>query len=288
MKQPPASYLYHQQQQEEMEEAVAVTVGMEVDDADPIEILSDFDRQQPPVDADFFNSFDDDFDDQDLALMYYRSVMPQLSWCEVEIRNGSDTRIHLDDQDGDDDDDDDSIVRMHLILSCGCKMGVIEQPPNQMFDKLTCRMECIMLFQETVIVLGEEVDETSSRANTWHPMNGLAICLLQMLQPHKFSTGRLGAPLLYNYPSFRLLRLAFLAVRQFCSLVLPQVTSSATSSFMATSSPPRTDAANLAIVVERDPPKRRFLELGIRSWPKRVHNSTVKLISGSMLFLRDK
>ncbi|RWW10450.1 hypothetical protein GW17_00026009 [Ensete ventricosum] len=68
MKQPPASYLYHQQQQqEEMEEAVAVTVGMEVDDADPIEILSDFDRQQPPVDADFFNSFDDDFDDQDLV-----------------------------------------------------------------------------------------------------------------------------------------------------------------------------------------------------------------------------
>ncbi|CAL9188224.1 unnamed protein product [Musa hybrid cultivar] len=54
MKQPPSSYLYHhhqQQQQEEMEEAVAVTVGMEVDDADPIEILSDFDRQQPPVDV---------------------------------------------------------------------------------------------------------------------------------------------------------------------------------------------------------------------------------------------
>ncbi|CAL9124156.1 unnamed protein product [Musa textilis] len=101
-------------------------------------------------------------------------------------------------------------------------------------------------------------------------MNGLAICILQMLQPHKFSTGRLGAPLLYNYPSFRLLRLAFLAVRQFCSLVLPQVTSSAISSFMATSSPPRTDAANLAIVVERDPPKRRLLELGIRSWPKRL------------------
>ncbi|URE10601.1 DNA-directed RNA polymerase [Musa troglodytarum] len=75
MKQPPASYLYHQQQQEEMEEAVAVTVGMEVDDADPIEILSDFDRQQPPVDADFFNSFDD----QDLASRHLLFLLV-LSW----------------------------------------------------------------------------------------------------------------------------------------------------------------------------------------------------------------
>ncbi|CAL9188214.1 unnamed protein product [Musa hybrid cultivar] len=33
--------------------------------------------------------------------------------------------------------------------------------------------------------------------------------------------------------------------------------------------PPRMDTANLAIVVERDPPKWRLLELGIRSWPKR-------------------
>lgn len=70
MKQPPASsYLYHQKQQqdEEIEEAVGVTIGMEVDDAEPIDILPDFDRQQPPVDADFFNSFEDDFDDQDIA-----------------------------------------------------------------------------------------------------------------------------------------------------------------------------------------------------------------------------
>lgn len=70
MKQPPASsYLYHQQQQkdEEIDEAVGVTIGMEVDDAEPIDILLDFDRQHPPVDADFFNSFEDDFDDQDIA-----------------------------------------------------------------------------------------------------------------------------------------------------------------------------------------------------------------------------
>ncbi|WOK98055.1 hypothetical protein Cni_G06765 [Canna indica] len=67
MKQPPTSFLYHQHREEEMEEAVAVTVGMEVDDAEAFEILSDYDRQQPPVDADFFNSFEDDFDDQDLS-----------------------------------------------------------------------------------------------------------------------------------------------------------------------------------------------------------------------------
>ncbi|CAL9097626.1 unnamed protein product [Musa acuminata var. zebrina] len=100
-------------------------------------------------------------------------------------------------------------------------------------------------------------------------MNGLGICLLQMLQPHKFSTDLTCASLLYNNPSF----------------LSPKVTiSSATSSFMVTSStgdaPPRMDTANLAIVVERDPPKWRLLELGIRSWPKRVHNSTVKLILG--------
>lgn len=68
MKQPPASsYLYNQQQDEEIEEAVGVSIGMEIDDSDPVDILADFDRQQPPVDVDFFNSFEDDFDDQDLA-----------------------------------------------------------------------------------------------------------------------------------------------------------------------------------------------------------------------------
>ncbi|THU52030.1 hypothetical protein C4D60_Mb06t37300 [Musa balbisiana] len=79
------------------------------------------------------------------------------------------------------------------------------------------------------------------------PMSGLGICLLQMLQPRKFSTDRLA-------------------------LLFYVTTSPATSSFMATSStgdaPPQTDAANLTIVVERDPPKWRLLELGIRSWPK--------------------
>ena len=42
-------------------------VGVEVDDGDSIDLLLDFDKQLPPVDADFFNSFEDDFDDQDLA-----------------------------------------------------------------------------------------------------------------------------------------------------------------------------------------------------------------------------
>ncbi|KAG1361466.1 hypothetical protein COCNU_09G009290 [Cocos nucifera] len=57
-----------QQEQETMEEAAVVGgVGMEVDDADPIDVLPEFDKHLPPVDADFFNSFDDDFDDQDLA-----------------------------------------------------------------------------------------------------------------------------------------------------------------------------------------------------------------------------
>ncbi|CAL9188220.1 unnamed protein product [Musa hybrid cultivar] len=106
-------------------------------------------------------------------------------------------------------------------------------------------------------------------------MNGLGICLLQMLQPHKFSTDRLALVFYITTHPFCLLRLAFLVFLQFCSLVLPQVTiSSATSSFMATLStgdaPPRMDTANLAIVMERDPPKWRLLELGIRSWPKRL------------------
>ncbi|CAL9057274.1 unnamed protein product [Musa banksii] len=104
-------------------------------------------------------------------------------------------------------------------------------------------------------------------------MSGLGICLLQMLQPRKFSTDRLALLFYITTHPFCLLRLAFLVLLQFCSLVLLQViTSPATSSFMATSStgdaPPRTDAANLAIVVERDPPKCRLLELGIRPWPK--------------------
>lgn len=51
-----------------MEEVdVFAGVGVEVDDADSVDLLPDFDKQLPPVDADFFNSFDDDFDDQDLA-----------------------------------------------------------------------------------------------------------------------------------------------------------------------------------------------------------------------------
>ncbi|KAG1359703.1 hypothetical protein COCNU_08G011490 [Cocos nucifera] len=51
-----------------MDEADFVAgVGVEVDDADSIDLLPDFDKQLPPVDIDFFNSFEDDFDDQDLA-----------------------------------------------------------------------------------------------------------------------------------------------------------------------------------------------------------------------------
>lgn len=71
MQTPAGAFLYQQQEQQEqetMEEAGVVGgVGMEVDDADPTDVLSEFDKQLPPVDADFFNSFDDDFDDQDLA-----------------------------------------------------------------------------------------------------------------------------------------------------------------------------------------------------------------------------
>ena len=64
MKPSPTSYLY---QQEMMEEQSALAVGMEVDDADPLDVLGD-PFEKPVLDsADFFNSFEDDFDDSDVA-----------------------------------------------------------------------------------------------------------------------------------------------------------------------------------------------------------------------------
>lgn len=41
---------------------------MDVDDRDdPVDVLLDFDKHLHPADADFFNSFPDDFDDTDLS-----------------------------------------------------------------------------------------------------------------------------------------------------------------------------------------------------------------------------
>ncbi|XP_058101413.1 small acidic protein 1-like [Magnolia sinica] len=42
------------------------TVGMDVDDADPLDILSGAVSDNRLADADFFNSFQDDFDDSDI------------------------------------------------------------------------------------------------------------------------------------------------------------------------------------------------------------------------------
>lgn len=44
------------------------TVAMDVDDVDPLEILGEgvISVDNKLVDADFFNSFDDDFDDSDI------------------------------------------------------------------------------------------------------------------------------------------------------------------------------------------------------------------------------
>lgn len=70
MKTPTMSYqLYNQ---DLMDDFSGASVGMEVDDGDPLEILgaaAEFENkhQPPPIDADFFNSFEDDFDDSDVA-----------------------------------------------------------------------------------------------------------------------------------------------------------------------------------------------------------------------------
>lgn len=58
MKPSPLYNLYLQELVED--DSTVLAVGMDVDD----EIFSELDRQ--PVDADFFNSFEDDFDDSDL------------------------------------------------------------------------------------------------------------------------------------------------------------------------------------------------------------------------------
>ncbi|CAA6655354.1 unnamed protein product [Spirodela intermedia] len=57
MKPSPLYNLYLQELIED--DSTLLPVGMDVDD----EIFSELDRQ--PVDADFFNSFEDDFDDSD-------------------------------------------------------------------------------------------------------------------------------------------------------------------------------------------------------------------------------
>ncbi|ONK70845.1 uncharacterized protein A4U43_C04F2120 [Asparagus officinalis] len=49
---------------EEVDEGIVSAVGMEVDDNDALDFLSELER--PPLDADFFNSFEDDFDDADI------------------------------------------------------------------------------------------------------------------------------------------------------------------------------------------------------------------------------
>lgn len=44
------------------------TMAMDVDDVDPLEIFGEgvISIDNKPADADFFNSFDDDFDDSDI------------------------------------------------------------------------------------------------------------------------------------------------------------------------------------------------------------------------------
>ena len=60
MKSSPSSSLYCQ----EMYEQGLTAVGMEVDDTAPLDFLGELER--PPLDADFLNSFEDDFDDADI------------------------------------------------------------------------------------------------------------------------------------------------------------------------------------------------------------------------------
>ncbi|CAA7398947.1 unnamed protein product [Spirodela intermedia] len=62
---PSPPYSISMYQQELMaEEQSGLAMGMEVDDSDTLEILGELERQ--PADADFFNSFEDDFDDSDI------------------------------------------------------------------------------------------------------------------------------------------------------------------------------------------------------------------------------
>lgn len=62
-----ASYIYQQEgMAEENQGALAVGMDVDAEDSDPVDVLgADFERQ--PVDSDFFNSFEDDFDDSDIA-----------------------------------------------------------------------------------------------------------------------------------------------------------------------------------------------------------------------------
>ncbi|XP_057415396.1 small acidic protein 1 [Lotus japonicus] len=52
----------------EMEEQVSSTMAMDVDDVDPLEIFAEgvISADHKLADADFFNSFQDDFDDADI------------------------------------------------------------------------------------------------------------------------------------------------------------------------------------------------------------------------------
>ncbi|GLJ23891.1 hypothetical protein SUGI_0453990 [Cryptomeria japonica] len=45
----------------------ASTAAMEVDDGDPLELMNEVLPDSKPFDAVFFNSFEDDFDDNDIA-----------------------------------------------------------------------------------------------------------------------------------------------------------------------------------------------------------------------------
>ncbi|KAG9446807.1 hypothetical protein H6P81_012935 [Aristolochia fimbriata] len=59
---PSPTYLYQDFDDQ------TVTVGMDVDDPDPIDILAaeGLVDNHKPADADFFNAFEDDFDDTDI------------------------------------------------------------------------------------------------------------------------------------------------------------------------------------------------------------------------------
>lgn len=43
------------------------TAAMEVDDGEPLDLMNDVLPDSKPSDVDFFNSFEDDFDDSDIA-----------------------------------------------------------------------------------------------------------------------------------------------------------------------------------------------------------------------------
>ncbi|GLJ45284.1 hypothetical protein SUGI_0953060 [Cryptomeria japonica] len=58
---PTISLSYHDLDEQ------ASTAAMEVDDGDPLELMNDVLPDSKPSDADFFNSFEDDFDDNDIA-----------------------------------------------------------------------------------------------------------------------------------------------------------------------------------------------------------------------------